>query len=200
MDGDPYQQLPRADERDITLVMIAGAPRYGTRSLVTRLGGQGLEAVRIAGRQRVLNLRQETADPIVGTIPFSEAKQRLTEALKNLKQLAKRAESKPQRLAVRGPAAARGPERWGLALDELQPTGYQIRRRLPLAGRFALTGPSLAATAEAEAAAPPLSEILGPLKLDPLTVAGSDWLDRIDTERNLPERVAPGLHDLYRGV
>ena len=196
-EGDPYQQLLRADERDITLVMIAGVPRYGTRSLVTRLGSQGLEAVRIAGRQRVLNLRQETADPIVGTIAFSEAKQRLTEALKNLKQLAKQAKSKPQRLALPGPAAARGPERWGLALDELEPTGYQIRPRLPLAGRFALTGPSLAANAEAEAAAPPLSEILGPLKLDPLTVAGSDWLDRIDAERNLPDWVAPGLRDLY---
>lgn len=196
-DGDPYQQLLRADERDLTLVMVGGVPRYGTRSLVTRLGGEGLEAVRVAGRQRVLNLREETADPIVGTIPFSDAKQRLTDALKNLRQLAKRAENQPQRLALRGAKDATGEERWGLALDELEPTGYQIRPRLPLAGRFSLTGPSPAATAEAEAAAPKLSEILGPLKLDPLTVAGSDWLAKIDAERNLPAWVAPGLHDLY---
>ena len=196
-DGDPYRQLLRADERDITLVMIAGVPRYGTRALVTRLGGQGLEAIRVAGRQRVLNLRQETVDPIVGTIPFSEAKERLTDALKNLKELAKRAETQPQRLALRESGDTTGEERWGLALDELQPTGFEIRPRLPLRGRFALTGPSLAAAAEAEAAAPPLSEVLGPLRLDPLTVAGSDWLDKIDAERNLPAWVAPGLRELY---
>jgi 5-methylthioadenosine/S-adenosylhomocysteine deaminase len=195
--ADPYQQLLHADERDITLVMIAGVPRYGTRTLVTRLGGQYVEAVRVAGRQRVVNLRQETADPIVGTIAFSEAKQRLTEALKNLKQLAKQAEKQPQRLALTTAGRATGPERWGLALDELQPTGYQIRPRLPLRGRFALTGPSPALAAEAEAAAPLLSEVLGPLKLDPLTVAGSDWVQRIDAERNFPAWAAPGLRELY---
>lgn len=74
---------------------------------------------------------------------------------------------------------------------------YQIRPRLPLAGRFALTGPSSPPPPKPKRPPPPLSDSLGPLKLDPLTVAGSDWLERIDAERNLPDWVAPGLHDLY---
>jgi hypothetical protein len=47
-------------------------------------------------------------------------------------------------------------------------------------------------------AGPPLSEILEPLELDPLTVADDrDFLDLIDEEPNLPAYVAPGLRDLY---
>jgi hypothetical protein len=82
--------------------------------------------------------------------------------------------------------------RWGLALDELEPTGFELRPRVPLDGRA--TGPALVTAA----ASKPLSEIVGPLELDALTVADDrDWLDKIDAERNLPEWVAPGLRKLY---
>jgi bifunctional DNase/RNase len=51
---------------------------------------------------------------------------------------------------------------------------------------------------EEGAGATPLSELLGPLKLDPLTVADDgDFLDQIERERNLPEFVAKGLRGLY---
>jgi hypothetical protein len=73
---------------------------------------------------------------------------------------------------------------------------YQIRPRLPLAGRFALTGPSSPPPPKPKR--PPHRSLTpSARKLDPLTVAGSDWLERIDAERNLPDLVAPGLHDLY---
>ena len=51
--GDPYQQLLSADERDVSLVMIDGVARYGHRSLVTMVGGQRLETLRVGGRERV---------------------------------------------------------------------------------------------------------------------------------------------------
>jgi 5-methylthioadenosine/S-adenosylhomocysteine deaminase len=48
------------------------------------------------------------------------------------------------------------------------------------------------------APAKPLSEIIGPLKLDRLTVADDpQWLETIDNERNLPDWLAPGLRKLY---
>ena len=50
----------------------------------------------------------------------------------------------------------------------------------------------------ARAPAKPLSEIIGPLKLDRLTVADDpQWLETIDNERNLPDWLAPGLRKLY---
>jgi 5-methylthioadenosine/S-adenosylhomocysteine deaminase len=92
--GDPYEHLLKATERDVTLVLVAGTPRYGLRSLVTRLGGEGLEDVTVGGRKRVLNLRQKSADPAVGQITLGEAKDRLRDALKNLKELAQKAEQR----------------------------------------------------------------------------------------------------------
>jgi 5-methylthioadenosine/S-adenosylhomocysteine deaminase len=38
--GDPYEQLLKADERDVSLVMVDGVARYRHRSLVTTLGGK----------------------------------------------------------------------------------------------------------------------------------------------------------------
>jgi cytosine/adenosine deaminase-related metal-dependent hydrolase len=190
--GDPYVHLLKADERDVKLVLVAGVPRYGQRSLVTRLGGEGLEAIRVGGRQRVLNLRQKTADPAVGKITLAEAADRLREALKNLKQLAEKAERHGTPLH-RMLAAPDDEVRWGLALDELEPTGVELRPRAPLPGETAPTGPSLA-TAKAK----PLSEIVGPLELDRLTVADdAAWLKAIDQQHNLPDWVAPGLRALY---
>ncbi len=47
-------------------------------------------------------------------------------------------------------------------------------------------------------AAEPLSEIVGPLELDPLTVADDDsFLKQIAQEKNLPDAVKQGLKELY---
>jgi hypothetical protein len=63
--------------------------------------------------------------------------------------------------------------RWGLALDELEPTGVELRPRVPLPGHTELTGPSLVTAAPAK----PLSEIIGPLNStaspSPTTATGS---------------------------
>jgi hypothetical protein len=50
----------------------------------------------------------------------------------------------------------------------------------------------------ARASAPPLSTILEPLVLDPLTVADdTEFLDALQHERNLPAPIAQGLPLLY---
>jgi len=187
---DPYDALLHADERKLRLVMIGGVPRFGVPSLLKRLGAPG-EEITIGGRKRALNLKQQTADPVVGELGLAEARDRLSDALANLKELRRQQEQQ----GVRGFATAFDgePLRWALALDELRPTGVELRPRLSF--RRKRTGPSLA---EPRAAGPPLSEILEPLKLDPLTVADDhDFLDTIDSEPNLPGYVAPGLRALY---
>jgi 5-methylthioadenosine/S-adenosylhomocysteine deaminase len=191
--GDPYEHLLKATERDVALVVVAGTPRYGLRSLVTRLGGEGLEDVTVGGRKRVLNLRQKSADPAVGQITLAEAKDRLRDALKNLKELAQKAEQRGTPLHRMLAAAEEDQVVWGLALDELEPTGVELRPRAPLPGGSAPTGPSLT-----EAKAKPLSEIVGPLELDRLTVADDEaWLESIDKQTNLPEWLPPGMRKLY---
>ena len=191
--GDPYQQLLQATEREVKLVFIAGVARYGEQTLVTALGAQGLEPIQIAGQARVLNLRQQTADPVVGQITLAEAKDRLEQALANLKQLAEQAEQQGSPLQ-RMLAAPEGEVQWGLALDELEPTGVELRPRVPLPGTNTPTGPSLLTAAPAK----PLSQVLGPLTLDSLTVPDDPhWLDTISIEQNLPAWLAPGLRQLY---
>lgn len=69
----------------------------------------------------------------------------------------------------------------------------ELRRHLALNGRE--TGPMLAAPA---AASKPLSEILDPVELDPLTVVDDDeYLTRLATQRNLPEGISDGLKACY---
>ena len=189
--GDPYAALIRASETSIRLVVINGVPRYGRRTLMQQLGAHG-ETIRVGGGHRMLNLEQATADPVVGAISLAEARDRLADALSRLPQLARDLEQ-PGPL----PGLAEATERptWFLALDELQQTGFELRPRLPLAGRRASTGPSL----EQAFAAIPLSDILEPLTLDPISVADdADFLDRITAERNLPAFVPAGLRELYQ--
>ena len=187
--GDPYDLLLGADERDVSLVAIGGVARFGHPSLVRGLGADG-ERIRVGGRERLLNLRQATADPVVGALSLAEAKDTLTDALRRLKEIRLEQERQPP---IEARIGAAEPLTWFLALDELQPTGMELRPRVPLPGATEPTGPTLETRA-----AVPLSDLLGPLKLDRLTVADDPgWLELIDRERNLPTWVAPGLRQLY---
>ena len=56
----------------------------------------------------------------------------------------------------------------------------------------------MAPRAAARAAAPPLSQILGPIALDPLTVADdADFLAKLEAQPNVPLPVRSGLRGLY---
>ena len=84
---------------------------------------------------------------------------------------------------------------WSLALDEIKDTGVDQRPRLPFDGPRDFTGPKLLAT---RAKSAPLSASLGPIDLDPLTVADDpNYLARIASEPNVPASIREGLRGLY---
>ena len=125
------------------------------------------------------------------------AQQTLATALQDLPELALALERPP-------PVRAKGvvpvldrtePLVWTLALDELQLTGVSLRPRLPFGPTHVRTGPSLAV---ARASAAPLSTIVEPLVLDPLTVADdAEFVETLQHEQNLPAEIQHGLPALY---
>jgi hypothetical protein len=61
-----------------------------------------------------------------------------------------------------------------------------------------LAGKETGPTDKPQTAAPPISSILSPIKLDPLTVADDHaFLDRVAAQINLPDYIPPGLRQLY---
>ena len=186
--GDPYASLLEARETAITLVIIDGVPRYGQRRLMERFG-PGTEPWRVGRADRLLNLAQDDADPVVGALTLAQARDRLVDGLGRLPELAEDLE----RPRTRAEADAAAPP-WTLLLDEDEPPGVALRPR------FA-EGPSwLAARSLPPAAdrAVPLSELLVPLTLDPPTVADDPrFFDRLAQQPNLPDHVKQRLPDLY---
>ena len=190
-DGAPLTPLFEGDERTVQLVAINGTPRYGTSALMVA-DGPGLETLTVGGEQRVLYLTQATEDPDVAALSYAQAQAKLADALQNIKAIRLEQERGhgPEALAT-APAVAAGHPR--LALDEFEHTDFTQRPHLELDG--VVTGP----VDRPEAAAPPISSLLSPIDLDPLTVADDPgWLDRVAHELNLPEGVAPGLRALYQ--
>jgi cytosine/adenosine deaminase-related metal-dependent hydrolase len=190
--GDPYEALIKAKETSIRLVMINGIARYGMPGLMNAFGPLG-ESIRVGGRLRRLFLEQESADPDVASVSLRTARTVLRKAFRELPKLARELE-KPKKLK-RAALDAPRPVIWSLALDEIQDTGIDQRPRLPFSGPRDFTGPDNAAV---RAAAPPLSTILQPITLDPLTVADDrDFLAEIAKQPNVPEPVRIGLAQLY---
>jgi 5-methylthioadenosine/S-adenosylhomocysteine deaminase len=178
---DPYGALLSADEQSMHLVMINGVPRSGTPTLMQSMGITG-ENFSVGGSARILNLAQATEDPDVSPIPLNLAKTRLTKALNSLPNLPPPPVAK---LTLQGQ-----PLTWFLALDELTPTGMDVRPHLPFGGH-----PTMAEAKGKVAAKDP---VLKPLKLDPITVVDdSDFLGGIKKEKNLPGYITEGLPQLY---
>jgi len=194
--GDPYDAVIRANETDIELVLINGVARYGLSALMTLLSANG-ETVRVGGQSRKLFLKQESADPDVSAVSLSSATTAMRDALRDIAKLAKKAEApKPVQARRRALDAASSPV-WSLVLDEIQDTGEELRPRLPLRGPRDFTGPSSDVRGVA-LASPPLSSILKPIELDPLTVADdADFLEEIENQPNVPAAVRNGLPNLY---
>ena len=195
---DAYDTLVRAKDTSIRLVIINGIARYGSPDLMGKLAPRD-QTVRVGGETRRLFLDQETGDPDVKAVSLSTATSRLRAALRDIKKLAQELE-RPKRVALRAKRALDVVERpvWSLALDEIQDTGVDLRSRLPFRGPRDFTGPERALRGAAAAAAAPLSSILEPIRLDPLTVANDDdFLARVAAQPNLPEPIRQGLSALY---
>jgi hypothetical protein len=195
--GDPYEALVRARETDIRLVMINGIARYGTVELMKALAPGG-EPVKVGGQARRLYLAQATSDPDVAPVTLGKAKATLREAFRTIAALARQAERPSVSRRRRALDAPSSPV-WSLALEEIRDTGLELRPRLPFDGPRDFTGPERVSRRAASAArAAPLSEILGPIDLDPLTVADDrDFLDLVEGQPNVPEPVRLGLRELY---
>jgi hypothetical protein len=192
--GDPYDTLIRAKETDIRLVMINGVARYGMPAQMKALAPK-VQTVRVGGRTRHLYLEQETADPDVAQVSLRTAIATLREAFRDIKKRAREAE-KPKKVVRRALDAATTPI-WTLALDEIRDTGVDLRPRLPWSGPRDFTGPERVSR-RAAVAAGLLSELLEPIRLDPLTVADdADFLTQIEAQPNVPEPVKQGLRALY---
>jgi len=196
--GDPYDSVIGARETDIALVMINGVARYGLPDAMTLLGADG-ETVRVGGQSRKIFLKQETGDPDVASVSLRTATTTLRDALLNIAKLAKKAEAQPApkpAVASRRTLDAAIRPVWSLALDEIQDRGEELRPRLPLRGPRDFTGPLRAG--RPVMAGPPLSTILKPIDLDPLTVADDDdFLDQIEEQPNMPAQIKNGLRALY---
>jgi 5-methylthioadenosine/S-adenosylhomocysteine deaminase len=194
--GDPYDNLIRAKETDLRLVMINGIARYGVADLMGKLTPSS-ETVKISGQTRRLFLKQETGDPDVSPMPLAKATAALEDAFGDIAKLARETEKpKPQRL-IRRLLDARAEPVWTLALDEICDTGVQMSPRLPFDGPRDFTGVERAPRGPARAAAP-LSTILKPVEVDPLTVAGDpNFLQRIADQPNVPKALREALATLY---
>jgi len=193
---EAYAALIHAKETDIRLVMINGVARYGVPALMGLLSPDD-QTVKVGCQSRKLYLKQETCDPDVAVVSLSKATSQLRAALLNIATLAKEVE-KPKAVAARKLALdATAKPVWSLALDEIQDRGEDIRPRLPFNGPSDFTGAKRAAV-KVTAAAPPLSSILKPIQLDPLTVADDPgFLNSIELQLNLPEAVKSNLRGLY---
>jgi hypothetical protein len=195
--GDPYDSLIRSPETSIHLVMINGVARFGTRGLMAQLAPDQ-DPLHVGGKVRGLYLDQPTADPDIRSVSLKVARATLARSLHNIQSLARDLE-RPRASSARLRIAADRPEptTWSLALDEIQDTGMTVRPRLPFAGPSDFTGPKRVGPSRAAVAAR-LSDILGPIELDPLTVADdSNFLKQIAAQPNLPKEIRQGLAGLY---
>ena len=192
----PYDALIRARETDLQLVMINGIARYGLPELMSQLAPSD-QTVRVGGQSRRLFLKQETADPDVTQVSLSRAADTLRTALQDIAKLAKETEKAALKVPARRLLDRPAPPVWSLALDEICSCGMELAPRLPYDGPRDFTGPARAPHAIAKAA-PPLSTVMKPVRLDPLTVADDDkFLNLIAQQPNVPGPVKNGLSGLY---
>jgi 5-methylthioadenosine/S-adenosylhomocysteine deaminase len=191
--GDPYDHLLTAAERDIALVVVGGVARFGRRSLMEGLAPPGttFESLRLGGLRRLLNLVEADADPVVGGLTLATARSGLRNALGNLAALAKLLEEPPPGAAL---AALTDPSpQWFLALDHDEPAGVAIRPHLP--------GPDGQPTGRVEMslalASKPLSTLLEPMTLDPLTVSDEPgYWARLAAQTTIPQPIRDAIATL----
>jgi cytosine/adenosine deaminase-related metal-dependent hydrolase len=196
MATDSYKALLHARETDIRLVMINGVARYGWPEVMTKLAPND-QTISVDGKTRRLFLKQETADPDVAQVSLSRATDALRDALHDIAKLAKETEKAKLVAPARRLLDAQTPPVWSLALDEICACGVELAPRLPYSGPRDFTGPVRAPRVIAKTA-PPLSEILKPVKLDPLTVADDPgFLSMIAQQPNVPAAIKNDLSTLY---
>ncbi|HEX6569262.1 MAG TPA: amidohydrolase family protein, partial [Acidimicrobiales bacterium] len=189
--GDPYEHLLRARESTLTLVVVDGAPRCGQPRLMAPFtDGRVTERRTVGGADRIIDLTDATADPLVGALSLAEAESRLTDGLRTLPELARVLENPITAGALLGASDGVSPGVWWLDLDHDEVDGRVDR---PSLGGLAL--------GDGVSAAEPLSDVLTPIDLDPLTVVDDDrYIARMAGVPQLTDEafeVVRGLARLY---
>jgi 5-methylthioadenosine/S-adenosylhomocysteine deaminase len=182
--NDPHGHLLTRSETDVRLVLIDGVPRAGTATLMGRFAfPDPTETVAVGSTTRVLFLEQAGVLPAIANLTLGQARDRLSDALRRLPALAKQLES-PVAAAMPAPEVP-------LLLDHEDVPGFTLRPHLP--------GPNGKPTGELSPESPaalakPLSQLVHPLALDPLTVVDDgEFIEAIATEKNLPKPIAKGI-------
>src|SRR5439155_7022474 len=106
--------------------------RYGASEPMQRVLGNAAgqaEHATIAGRARLLDLRQPTGDPDVGKLTLKEATTLLADGLHRLPDLAKDLVQRPALDLLEAPSAAEAP--MFLVLDHYDLAGDDVRPHLP---------------------------------------------------------------------
>ena len=181
-----YDHFLNSRETAISLVVINGVPRYGHENLMNEWDA-GNEKVPVGGVNYSLNLKQATADPVVGELKLEDAVEKLSSGLADLPHLAELMEM-PH--ALLSPLKANAHPQWFLVLDHNDEVeGEKLRMA---------TSPGLM-KAQPLRASQPLSEIVEEMELDKMTVADDpDFLNILQTEQNLPQYLKNGLVKMYR--
>ncbi|HKQ79627.1 MAG TPA: amidohydrolase family protein [Blastocatellia bacterium] len=87
VDGDPYEKLVRATEREVALVIINGHARYGDKDIIAEFGfpATQLEAITVGGKAKRLHLMRQ-GDPLE-QLSFSKASDILHRSMSRLREL-----------------------------------------------------------------------------------------------------------------
>src|SRR3546814_10503955 len=128
-----------------------------------------LEKWSLRSRPRRLDLRGTDLDPLSAQLTLAETTARLKRGLKRLKQLAHDLEH--PRTSARAGADAQ--PQWFLELEQDEPPGVSLRTRF-----LDSADAPVKVSAMPRMRAVPLSELLGPVTLDPLPVVQDSGLDR----------------------
>jgi cytosine/adenosine deaminase-related metal-dependent hydrolase len=188
---DPYAHLIEAGEEDITFVAINGIPRYGLKKWLRKFS-PSLEDWEVGSARRALNLEQATAEPLVGTLSLGAARDKLVEGLHRLPELASLLENPATASGMLGTTLLDAQGSWFIEPDQDGDVSFVDGPQLPFAADGTLTG-----VFSTVMAAEPLSQILGSLELDPLTIVDDPhYFARLAPQFNLPQYVKEGLAKL----
>lgn len=208
--GDPYERLLKALEDDIQLVFVNGVPRFGAAAMMDRATAAvlpnplpALESRKIGGHAMKFNFVQESADPLVASVTLAVAQQRLSDALRDLPDLASGVADPAvasSLLGITGAANIAAPvRRWTLALDNEPHTASELGHTTlrPLAP-WELEPETSLFGADALAHNGSLAANLVSMKLDALTIVeDGDYFDRLATQVNLPTGMAGSIAKLH---
>lgn len=188
---EPYQHLFKSTESAVYLVVINGVPRYGLPRLMKPFG-PGTETWKVGNSNRVLNLKQTIADPVIGALTLKTARERLVDGMKRLPELAIALENRDNVIAT---GATRGSAiQWSLVLDHEDMEDQSQRHFFAGPENFLPAG-----DITVRGASVPLSSFVSPISLDPLTVVDDpDFLPQLTRQINLPQYIKTQLPKGYK--